>query len=158
LAARANQFDIETQARAEATHMHATFNMLIAAAGGVVPAAPVAQVKVPQPEAFSGTQEEVRHFLQMMTLYMSHPQHTTQFTDDEQKICFFITRLSGQAQRWASPIAQAFIARGNLLACCTDWDTFRQHFKATHQENNLCLETARMLGDATLDGGVSTGF
>jgi hypothetical protein len=27
-----------------------------------------------------------------------------------------------------------------------------------HQENDFCLETARMLGDATLDGGVSTGF
>jgi hypothetical protein len=27
-----------------------------------------------------------------------------------------------------------------------------------HQQNNFCLETARMLGNATLDGGVSSGF
>ena len=53
--AQANHFIQATNARAEAQQLHATFDALILAAGG---AAPVAQVKVSQPEVYEGNQTE----------------------------------------------------------------------------------------------------
>lgn len=110
----------------------------VANAPAAPPAAPIAAVKVPTPEIFSGDRKKSGNFLRSLKVYFrQHPQH---FNNDAAKILFAISCMNDFAALWATPMKNDLAedpnhppARwlgGNPPANINDWPTFEQQFLA----------------------------
>jgi hypothetical protein len=130
----------ENQARNNAIAMAAAFNQMIQQVTGAPRAISLAQVKVPSPDEFKGEQAQGREFIRALRMYFIHPRIAPSFPDGESQVCYALTKLKEGGQRWATPIADAFLNGNPLPQICTDWGTFEDSFGMTffnpHEEQD----------------------